>query len=81
MDYIQLKITFKTMELKDKILEIQKELDINSINKQRKRYLESYLSELISYSEKHPEKTEIPSALILFCDTNPDANECKIFDL
>lgn len=69
------------MNLKDKIFEIQRELDINSINKQRKRYLESYLSELITYSEKHPDKTEIPSSLVLFCDANPDANECKIFDL
>lgn len=69
------------MELKDKILEIQRELDINSINKQRKRYLESYLSELVTYLEHHPDAKEIPSSLMIFCDSNPDANECKIFDL
>jgi hypothetical protein len=69
------------MELKAKILELQRELDINSINKQRKRYLESYLSELIAYSEKYPNKTELPSTLVLYCESNPDASECRIFDV
>lgn len=69
------------MKLQEKIQELKKELDINSINKQRKRYLESYLAELISYSERHPEVEELPSQLILFCDLNPDASECRIFDV
>lgn len=69
------------MTLQEKIQEIRKELDINSINKQRKRYLESYLSELISYSERHPNAIEIPSSLILFCEENPNANECRVFDV
>jgi hypothetical protein len=69
------------MDLQETIQAIQKELDINSINKQRKRYLESYLSELIGYSERHPDITKLPNSLEIFCDLNPDANECKIFDL
>lgn len=69
------------MELQHKILELKKELDINSINKQRKRYLESYLTELIEYAEKHPDATEVPSSLILFCEANPDASECRIFEV
>lgn len=69
------------MNLQEKILELKKELDLNSINKQRKRYLESYLSELVAYSEHHPDETEIPSTLMLFCDSNPDAIECKIFEV
>lgn len=69
------------MNLQETIQALQHELDINSINKQRKRYLESYLSELMGYSERHPEVHKVPSALELFCDLNPYANECKIFDL
>jgi len=69
------------MNLSNTIQVIKNELDLNSINKQRKRYLESYLTELISYSEKHPEVTEVPSSLAIFCDLNPNARECKIFDL
>jgi len=69
------------MNLSNTIQVIKNELDLNSINKQRKRYLDSYLTELISYSEKHPEVTEVPSSLAIFCDLNPNARECKIFDL
>lgn len=69
------------MELQEKINLIKKELDVDSINKQRKRYLESYLSELITYSKRHPEKVEEPTSLVLYCDLNPNAEECKIFDL
>lgn len=69
------------MNIKEKIKEIQEELDFNSINKQRKRYLKSYLSELIEYSERHPNSLEVPSHLELFCEFNPDANECRVFDV
>lgn len=69
------------MDIHQKIQEIRKELDVNSINKQRKRYLESYLFELTSYAQKHPEANEIPSQLALYCELNPDASECRIFDV
>jgi hypothetical protein len=69
------------MDLSNTIQVIKNELDLNSINKQRKRYLESYLTELVSYSERHPEVTEVPSSLAIFCDVNPNAKECKIFDV
>lgn len=69
------------MNLKETIKNIQNELDVYSINKQRTRYLESYLSELIAYSERHPEETQVPSPLTIFCDLNPNAEECKIFDV
>jgi len=69
------------MNLESKIQEIKKELDTNSINKQRKRYLESYLSELIEFLIRHPNYKQVPTSLELFCEFNPDANECKIFEL
>jgi hypothetical protein len=71
----------KKMNIQETIKIIKQELDINSINKQRKRYLGSYLNELIAYSQRHPEDTEVPSSLTLYCDLNPDAIECKIFDV
>jgi hypothetical protein len=69
------------MNLQQTIQVIKNELDINSINKQRMRYLESYLTELLAYLERHPEATEVPSSLAIFCDLNPNAKECKIFDV
>ncbi len=81
MDFMEQKTSLKKMDIQETIKLIQKELDINSINKQRKRYLESYLNELIAYSQRHPEVTEVPSSLALYCDLNPNAIECKIFDV
>ena len=81
MDFMAHKISIKEMNLKETIQVIKNELDLNSINKQRKRYLDSYLTELIYYSERHPEVTEVPSSLAIFCDINPNAKECKIFDV
>jgi len=69
------------MNLQETIKIIQDELYNNSINKQRERHLEAYLSELIEYSERHPEVTKLPGPLTIFCDLNPNAKECKIFDL
>lgn len=69
------------MDLQETIKIIRNELDVNSLNKQRKRYLESYLTELIGYSERHPEVKEVPSPFTIFCDLNPNAEECKIFDV
>ncbi|MCJ7651364.1 MAG: hypothetical protein MUP85_22375 [Candidatus Lokiarchaeota archaeon] len=69
------------MNLSNTIQVIKNELDITHLNKQRQRYLESYLTELVNYSEKYPEVTEVPSSLAIFCDINPSAKECKIFDV
>jgi hypothetical protein len=48
---------------------------------QRKRHLEYELEQLEKYQEKHPDIEKTPSVLELFCDENPEAFECKIFDL
>jgi hypothetical protein len=68
------------MELKELIFSIMNELENESINKQRKRYLTEYLDNLIKYQEHHKEEIKVPSHLELFCDLNPDALECRIYD-
>jgi hypothetical protein len=68
------------MELKDYISKIYEELENPSTNRQRKRYLEGYYEELIKYQLHNPESKNIPSSLELYCDLNPEAPECKIYD-
>jgi hypothetical protein len=68
------------MELKQLISNTQEELDNPSINRQRKRHLTSFLEELLLYQERHPNVTIAPTALELYCDSNPNASECKIYD-
>jgi hypothetical protein len=68
------------MDLKQFIHNINDELGNSSLNKQRKRYLESHLEELLEYQKNNPNNTLIPNALELFCDLNPNALECRIYD-
>lgn len=68
------------MELQQTINDVSEELENSSINKQRKRYLNDYLSDLLKYQENNPESVECPTNFELFCNLNPDAPECRIFD-
>lgn len=69
------------MKLRETIENIKDELDRNSLNKQRKRYLINYLSDLEEYLGNHPETDKLPTHLELFCDLNPDASECRIYNV
>jgi hypothetical protein len=68
------------MDLQETINEICEELEESSINKQRKRYLSSYLEDLFEYQKNNPTATQTPTTFELFCSLNPDSSECKIYD-
>ena len=69
------------MKITEYVTNIKKEIDDSSINKQRKRHLEDELILLNSYQENHPEIENLPSALELFCDMNPNALECRRYEV
>jgi hypothetical protein len=69
------------MEIQKTIHKIINEINNDAITGQRKRYLESYMNELEAYLERHPNHTELPSSLELFCDANPSAPECIKYDI
>jgi CP12 domain len=69
------------MELQELINDICEELEGSFTNVQRRRYLRSYLEELLEYQKNNPDKTEVPSCLQLFCSLNPEALECKMYDV
>jgi len=56
------------------------ELDSSSISAQRRRHLQDELEQLEKYQENHPNETHDPSSLELYCDANPDALECRVYD-
>ena len=68
------------MELKEHIIKIAEELEKYSENTQRQRYLKSYLEELLKYQENNSSDTETPTPLELYCQSNPSALECRIYD-
>lgn len=68
------------MELKELINSIHSELEYPLLGLQRKRYLLEYLEELLLYQNNHPKETKVPTNFELFCDLNPYALECRIYD-
>jgi hypothetical protein len=62
---------------------IQKDEDILSdpmISPQSRRHTEQELESLKLYKANHPNDNHDPSALELYCDTHPDAAECKVYE-
>jgi hypothetical protein len=62
---------------------IQKDREIlcdPTISPQQRRHIEGELKDLEFYREKHPENSHDPTSLELYCDANPDASECKVYE-
>lgn len=56
------------------------ELDDPNINSQRRRHLEDELDSLEKYQINHPDEDHDPTPLELYCDSNPDALECRVYE-
>ena len=56
------------------------ELDNSTTSGQRRRHLEDELDSLEKYQANHPDIEKDPTPLELFCDENPAASECKIYE-
>jgi hypothetical protein len=49
-------------------------------NEGKVRHLEEELKGLEEYKQHHPEDSHDPTPLEVFCDLNPEAPECKVYD-
>jgi hypothetical protein len=58
----------------------QDELDKETLSGQRRRHLQDELASLEQYQENHPDDNHDPSPFELYCDANPDALECRIYE-
>ena len=69
------------MESIEQHIEADKEELANpQLSPQRRRHIEGELEELEAYAERHPEDHHDPTPLELYCDNNPSALECKVYD-
>jgi len=55
-------------------------LDNPQTSPQARRHTEEELEALEAYKLNHPEDQHDPTPLELYCDTHPDAPECKVYD-
>lgn len=69
------------MNINEHIKNNEEEINNSLVSAQRKRHLQDELDDLISYKENHPDDDRDPTPLDLYCDKNPHASECKIFNL
>ena len=66
--------------IEDHIQKDKQILDDPMTSPQNRRHIEGELDQLKSYHEKHPEDHHDPSSLELYCDENPEALECRIYE-
>ncbi len=66
--------------IEDHINKDKEELQNPMISSQRRRHIEDELGQLETYHEKHPEDSHDPTPLELYCDANPDALECRVYE-
>jgi hypothetical protein len=55
-------------------------LDDQTLSPQMRRHTAEELEALEAYKEHHPEDSYDPTPLELFCDKNPGAVECLVYD-
>lgn len=58
----------------------QEILDDPQTSPQARRHTEEELAALQAYKENHPQDDHDPSALELYCDANPSAPECLVYE-
>lgn len=44
------------------------------------RKIEQQIRELEEFQQRHPEESQAPSALEVFCDLNPANIQCRVYD-
>ena len=62
---------------------IQKDVDIlndPTISSQSRRHIEEELEALEAYKTNHPEDSHDPSPLELYCELNPNALGCRVYE-
>jgi hypothetical protein len=65
----------------DQHIKIDKEeLNNPTISPQRRRHLEDELEALQIYKANHPNSEYDPTPLELYCELNPNAPECRIYE-
>lgn len=69
------------MENIQKHIEYDKKiLDDPLASSQARRHVEEELGSLERYQQSHPNDDHDPTPLELYCNDNPSASECKMYD-
>jgi hypothetical protein len=56
------------------------QLNDPNTSSQRRRHLEDELDHLEKYQSNHPDTDHDPTPFEMYCDENPNALECRIYE-
>jgi len=68
------------MDINQHIEKDKKILDDPQTSPQARRHTEEELASLEAYHSRHPEDDHDPTSLELYCDANPGALECRVYE-
>lgn len=69
------------MESIEKHIKKDKEILENpTISPQYRRHIQSELSDLETYHDNNPDDHHDPTPLEMYCDQNPESDECRIYE-
>ena len=66
--------------IQDHIKKDKNILDDPTVSSQSRRHTQEELEALERWLETHPQDSHDPSSLELYCNDNPDALECRIYE-
>jgi len=66
--------------LQQHIDDVRDELNNPNTSSQRCRHLEEELNSLEQYQINRPGENYDPTSLEIYCDSHPDALECRVYD-
>jgi len=66
--------------IEDHIEKDKKILENPMISPQMRRHTQDELQHLELYHKNHPEDNHDPTAFEMYCDENPEASECRIYE-
>jgi hypothetical protein len=68
------------MNIDDHIEKDKEILHDPTVSPQMRRHVEKELHELEDYKGHHPNDDHDPTSLELYCDSNPEAPECRVYE-
>lgn len=66
--------------IEDHIAKDKEILDNPLISPHQRRHLESELQDLEQYHKNNPNDHHDPTAFEMYCDSNPESDECRVYD-
>lgn len=66
--------------IEDHIEKDKKILEDPTISPQMRRHTADELEHLERYHREHPEDHHDPTSFEMYCDENPEADECRIYE-